>query len=52
MDNALNEVTDTPPMTVAGIRAVMEYLVELDGHNDCLPTLLRPSLLQSPILAA
>jgi hypothetical protein len=29
------------------MRAVMEYLVELDGHSDYLPALLR-----SPLLAA
>jgi hypothetical protein len=31
VDIALNEITTTPPTTVAGMRAVMEYLVELDG---------------------
>jgi hypothetical protein len=30
---------------------VMEYFVELDGHEDYLPTLLRSSLLRSPVLA-
>jgi hypothetical protein len=35
----------------AGMRAVMEYFVELDGHSDYLPTLLRSSILQSPLLA-
>jgi hypothetical protein len=29
----------------------MEYFVELDGHEDYLPTLLRSSLLRSPVLA-
>ena len=29
----------------------MEYLVGLDGHEDYLPTLLRSSLLRSPVLA-
>jgi hypothetical protein len=51
VDVALNEITTTPPTTVAGMRAVMEYLVELDGHSDYLPTLLRSSILRSPILA-
>jgi hypothetical protein len=51
VDVALNEITTTPPTTVAGMRAVMEYLVELDGHSDYLPTLLRSSLLRSPLLA-
>jgi hypothetical protein len=41
----------TPPTTVAGMRAVIEYLVELDGHEDYLPTLLRSSILRSPLLA-
>jgi hypothetical protein len=52
VDVALNEITTTPPTTVAGMRAVMEYLVELDGHSDYLPTLLRSSILRSPILAS
>jgi hypothetical protein len=51
VDVALNEITTTPPTTVAGMRAVMEYLVELDGHSDYLPMLLRSSLLRSPLLA-
>jgi hypothetical protein len=51
VDAALDEITTTPPTTVAGMRAVMEYLVELDGHSDYLPTLLRSSLLCSPLLA-
>jgi hypothetical protein len=51
VDVALNEITTTPPTTVAGMRAVMEYLVELDGHSDYLPTLLRSSILRSPVLA-
>jgi hypothetical protein len=51
VDVALNEITTTPPTTVAGMRAVMEYLVELDGISDYLPTLLRSSILRSPILA-
>jgi hypothetical protein len=51
VDVALNEITTTPPTTVAGMRAVIEYLVDLDGHMDYLPTLLRSSILRSPILA-
>ena len=50
-DAALDEITTTPPTTVAGMRAVMEYLVDLDGHSDYLPTLLRSSILRSPVLA-
>jgi hypothetical protein len=51
VDVALNEITTTPPTTVAGMRAVMEHLVELDGHSDYLPMLLQSSLLRSPLLA-
>jgi hypothetical protein len=51
LDAAINEITSTPPTTVAGMRAVIEYLVELDGHEDYLPTLLRSSILRSPLLA-
>jgi len=52
VDAALDAITNTPPTTVAGMRAVMEYLVGLDGHMDYLPTLLRSSLLRSPVLLA
>jgi hypothetical protein len=48
---ALNEITNIPPKTVAGMRAVIEYLVELDRHEDDLPTPLRSSLPRSPLLA-
>jgi hypothetical protein len=51
VDVALKEITTTPPTTVAGMRDVIEYLVELDGHADYLPTLLRSSILRSPLLA-
>ena len=51
-DVALEEITNTPPTTLGGMRAVIEYLVELDGHSDYLPALLRSSLLRSPPLAA
>jgi hypothetical protein len=51
VDAALDAITSTPPTTVAGMRAVIEYLVELDGHTDYLPTLLRSSILRSPLLA-
>lgn len=40
-----------PPTTIAGMRAVLKYLLELDGHSDYLPTLLRSSILWSPVLA-
>jgi hypothetical protein len=52
VDAALDAITSTPPTTVAGMRAVIEYLVELDGHADYLPTLLRSSILRSMVLAA
>jgi hypothetical protein len=51
VDVAIIEITRTPPTTVAGMRAVIEYLAELDGHSDYLPTLLKSSLLRSPLLA-
>jgi hypothetical protein len=51
VDGTLDAITTTPPTTVAGMRAVIEYLVELDGHSDYLPTLLRSSLLCSPVFA-
>ncbi len=51
VDAALDAITSTPPTTVVGMRAVIEYLVELDGHEDYLPTLLRSSILRSPLLA-
>jgi hypothetical protein len=51
-DAALDEITNTPPTTLAGMRAVVEYLVDLDGHADYLPTLLRSSILRSPLLAS
>jgi hypothetical protein len=51
-DAALDEITNTPPRTLAGMRAVMEHLVDLDGHSDSLPTLLRSSILRSPLLTA
>jgi hypothetical protein len=50
-DAALDELTATPPTTVAGMRAAIAYLVELDGHADYLPTLVRSSILRSPLLA-
>ena len=51
VDAALEELTSTPPTTPAGMRVVIEYLVELDSHADYLPTLLRSSMLRSPLLA-
>jgi hypothetical protein len=50
VDVAINEITRTPLTTLGGMRAVIEYLVELDGHADYLPTLLRSSILRSSIL--
>jgi hypothetical protein len=44
----------TPPTSVAGARAVIEHLIKWDkgsGDYDYLPTLLRSSLLRSPLLA-
>jgi hypothetical protein len=52
VDAAIDEITTTPPTTVAGMRAVLEYLLKVDAHADYLPTLLRSSILQSPLLAA
>ena len=52
MELALDEITTAPPTTLAGMRAVREYLVGLDGHMDYLPTLLRSLLLRSPLLVA
>jgi hypothetical protein len=51
VDAAHEELTSTPPTTPAGMRVVIEYLVKLDGHADYLPTLLRSSILRSPLLA-
>jgi hypothetical protein len=51
VDAALEELTSTQPTTPAGMRVVIEYLVELDSHADYLPTLLRSSILRSPLLA-
>jgi hypothetical protein len=36
------------PTTLASTRAVIEYLVEFDGHINYLPTLLKSSILRSP----
>ena len=36
------------PTTLARMRAVIEYVVEFDGHIDYLPTLLKSSILRSP----
>jgi hypothetical protein len=41
-------VEDLAPTTLASVRAVIEYLVEFDGHIDYLPTLLKSSILRSP----
>jgi hypothetical protein len=50
-DAALGELATTPPTTLAGMRAVIAYFVGLDGHADYLPTLLRSSILRSPLFA-
>jgi hypothetical protein len=51
-DAAIDELTDTPPTTLAGMRAAIEYLLDYDGgHYDYLPALLQLSLLRSPLLA-
>jgi hypothetical protein len=46
LDESATGGRDAPPTTAAGMRAVIEYLVELDGHEDYLPTLLRSSIRQ------
>ena len=48
-DAAMYELMNTPPTTLAGIRAIIQYLVEWDNDSGYyyLPTLLR-----SPLLAA
>jgi hypothetical protein len=51
-DAAIDRLTDTPPTTLAGIRAAVEYILKCEGaFYDYLPTLLRSSILQSPLLA-
>jgi hypothetical protein len=48
-DAAMYELMKTPPTTLAGMRAIIQYLVDLDDDSGYyyLPTLLR-----SPLLAA
>jgi hypothetical protein len=48
-DAAMYKLMNTPPTTLAGIRAIIQYLVEWDNDSGYyyLPTLLR-----SPLLAA
>ena len=48
-DAAMAELMETPPTTLAGMRAIIQYLIDLDDDTGyCyLPTLLR-----SPLLAA
>jgi hypothetical protein len=48
-DAAMYELMNTPPTTLAGIRAIIQYLVDWDNDSGYyyLPTLLR-----SPLLAA
>ena len=46
-DVAMDELMNTPPTTLAGIRAIIQYLVEWDNDSGYyyLPTLLRSPLL-------
>ena len=48
-DDAMCELMRTPPTTLAGMRAIIQYLVDWDNDSGYyyLPTLLR-----SPLLAA
>jgi hypothetical protein len=48
-DAAMYELMNTPPTTLAGMRAIIQYLVDWDNDSGYyyLPTLLR-----SPLLAA
>jgi hypothetical protein len=49
---ALQEFLNTPPTTMAGLRAALEYVIEVD--RDCVPNnggLIAPTLLKSPLFA-
>jgi hypothetical protein len=49
---ALQEFLATPPTTMAGPRAALEYVIEVD--RDCMPNnggLIAPTLLRSPLFA-
>jgi hypothetical protein len=50
---ALGEFLATPPITMAGLRAALEYVVEID--TDCVPEnggLIALTLLKSPLFAS
>jgi hypothetical protein len=52
-DVALQEFLTTPPTTMAGFRAALEYVIEVD--RDCVPNnggLIAPTLLKSPLFAS
>ena len=42
--NSRRPVEALAPSTLASMRAVIEYVVEFDGHIDYLPTLLKSSV--------
>ena len=46
-DAAMHELMNTPPTTLAGMRAIIQYLVDWDNNSGYfyLPTLLRSPLL-------
>jgi hypothetical protein len=46
-DAAMYELMNTPPTTLAGMRAIIQYLIDLDDDTGYyyLPTLLRSPLL-------
>jgi hypothetical protein len=52
--DALSELIATVPMTISGMRAMLEYLVRFDGEmgdNDCAGK-IGSTLLHSPIFVA
>jgi hypothetical protein len=51
-DEALEEILATPPTTLAGLPAALEYVVEID--DGCIPEnggRIAPTLLKSPLFA-
>jgi hypothetical protein len=48
-DAAMHELMKTPPTTLAGMRAIIQYLVEWDNDSGYY---YLPTLLCSPLLAA
>jgi hypothetical protein len=48
-DAAMYELMNTPPTTLAGMRAVIQYLVDWDNDSGYC---YMPTLLRSPLLAA